>query len=78
MPPPGAPASSSASPNCPPPADVEQAITEGGVLFLQEATAALNIILSTQQTDSDGSITASSTTVLVPLILEDGEWRIAD
>jgi hypothetical protein len=56
-------------------ADVAKSLASGGVLLMQGDEATLNLITMTPATSSNS--TGSSTTIGIPLILEQGQWKLA-
>jgi hypothetical protein len=54
---------------------VAKSLASGGVLLMQGDEATLNLITMTPATASNS--TGSSTTIGIPLILEQGQWKLA-
>ena len=52
-----------------------KAVASGGVLLVEGETATLNLI--TIQPATEKNSTGTSTTVAIPLALENGQWKIA-
>jgi len=54
------------------------AIRTGGLLILQgDSTASLNVTTVEQKRTTPGTVTASSTTLSMPFVLENGAWKLA-
>jgi hypothetical protein len=54
------------------------AIRSGGLLMLQgDTTASLNITTVEQQRTTPGTVSAASTTMSLPFVLENGVWKVA-
>ena len=59
-------------------AELEASLQTGGVLIIEaNQRATLNVIKSEQKTTSPGTVTATSTTVAIPLVMEGAQWKIA-
>jgi hypothetical protein len=56
-------------------ADVAKSLALGGVLLMQGDEATLNLITMTPATESNSK--GSSTTIGIPLTLEQGQWKLA-
>jgi hypothetical protein len=53
------------------------AITAGGILLLDGDKATLNVVTSEHKTTPDGTVSMSSSTMALPFVREDGQWRVA-
>ena len=53
------------------------AIRTGGLLILQGDSASLNVTTVEQKQTTPGTVSASSTTLNIPFVLENGAWRLA-
>lgn len=54
------------------------AIRTGGLLILEgDSTASLNVTTVEQKSTKPGTVSASSTTLSIPFVLENGAWKVA-
>jgi hypothetical protein len=63
--------------NVPKRAALVSGIRSGGILIVQGDTASLNVTAVEQGRAAPGTVTASSTTVNIPFVLESGTWKLA-
>jgi hypothetical protein len=57
-------------------ADLEKSLKDSAILIVEGNRATLNVIKMEQQSASPGNVTATSTTVGIPFVMEDGKWKV--
>jgi len=62
----------------PPAALLAVQIRDGGQLAFYGERASLNVVTDETQENADGSITSTSSTLVIPFALEAGAWRLAN
>jgi hypothetical protein len=64
--------------NVPPRAELAAAIESGGLLLIDgDSRATLNVIRMERTSTSAGVVTATSSTLALPFVMENGQWKIA-
>ena len=61
----------------PSPAEMKAGMASGVLIVEGDDRATLNLIRTAPATTSGGTVTATSTTVALPFVLEGGQWRLA-
>ena len=62
----------------PPRAELAAGIRSGGILFIaDDSRATLNVVRIEQKSTKPSVVTSTATTLMIPFIKENGEWKLA-